>query len=79
MKINARRDMLKNIKYGVVIYTIDNLGKVETDDPLIVLNADYKDTDDFVLCASLHDGTISSFDDTTIVELADVSLVINNF
>lgn len=79
MKILPKRDMVKNINYGTVVYALDDYGRPETDDPLIVLNADYKETDDCIFCASLNDGSINPMDDSVIVEIADATLVINKY
>ena len=79
MKIVPKRDMIRNISYGTVVYTLDDFGNPETDDPLIVLNGDYKEQDDCVICASLDDGSINFLDDNTVVELVDAKLVINKF
>ena len=79
MKIEARRDMVKNINYGTVVYTLDDHGNAEVDDPVIILNADYKEDDNCVMCASLNDGMIDILNDYTIVEVADIKLVINKF
>ena len=79
MKILPKRDMIKNINYGTVVYTLNNIGRPDTDDPLLVINADYEEKDDCVFCASLNDGLLTPLDDTTIVEVADATLVINKY
>ena len=81
MKIHAKRDKIQNIGYGSVVYELDEFGYPMTDDPIIVLNTETKinDEDDFMFIASLNDGKVSTLDNDTIVELADATLVINQY
>ena len=80
MKIHAKRDKIKNMEYGSVVYELNDLGYAMKDNPLLVLNTETNGEDvDFVFVASLDDGAVSTIDDDVVVELADISLTINQY
>lgn len=81
MKIHAKREKIKNMEYGSVIYELNDFGFPMKDNPMLVLNTETKTGEDvdFVFVASLDDGAVSTIDDDVIVELADVSLTINQY
>lgn len=80
MKIEKKRDKISNINYGDVIFEIDEFGAIESDNPILVLNTETSSdkNDDVVFVASLNDGRIYTLDLDTIVEIADVSLIIKS-
>lgn len=80
MKIEKRRDKISNINYGDVVFEIDEFGAIESDNPILVLNTETSSdkNDDVVFVASLNDGRIYTLDLDTIVEIANVSLVIKS-
>lgn len=81
MKIQRKRDRIQCINYGTVVYELDEFGNPDTSDPLIVVNAEtnssVKDDEGYVFVVYLNDGVISTLNDDTIVEIADVTLVVN--
>ena len=81
MKIQAKRDEIQNIEYGSVVYKLDQFGRPLKDDPLLVLNTETStgEEPDFTFVASLNDGNVGTLDDSTIVEIADVTLTINQY
>lgn len=80
MKIQAKRDEIQNIEYGSVVYELDQFGRPLKDDPLLVLNTETNGEEpDFIFVASLDDGNVRTLDDTVIVEIADVTLTVNQF
>lgn len=80
MKIHAKRDKIKNMEYGSVVYELNDLGYAMKDNPLLVLNTETNGENvDFVFVASLDDGAVSTIDDDVVVELADISLTINQY
>lgn len=80
MKIEKRRDKISNINYGDVVFEIDEFGAIESDNPVLVLNTETSSdkNDDVVFVASLNDGQIYPLDLDTMVEIADVALVIKS-
>jgi len=80
MRIEKRRDKISNINYGDVVFEIDEYGAIESDNPVLVLNAETSSdkNDDAVFVASLNDGQIYPLSLDTIVEIANVSLVIKS-